>query len=323
MLTIHERDSDASTGARPKGTRQLMTVIVILLLAAMVVYILTRLGELAYLRRLSTNLLLATLACQLVAQLMWNQAMLVPLRQHVRLGYWELFTVRSGGLLASYLVPLAGNIGVRLAYLRRRGLLYADFLWATWVSSVLGLLAAAILGVLALGVLWVVAGTPPAVVTGLAIAVLALSLVGLATLCWLPGFVGHPRFRGRRWVAMVSRHEMSRRAIALVLTASFGRHLFSFVSFGLLYQELAGGRGQFLAGGLVYAITSPLRIVMITPGNLGLIEWTVAAVGKLLAFDLATGLIVALVFRAMTLAGQGLGLLMGAALVGVRRESAA
>jgi len=304
------------------GRRRLMTAVAILLLAAMAAYIVARRGELGYLQRLSINVLLATLACQLLAHLMWNQAMLVPLRQHVRLGYWELFAVRSGGLLASYVVPVAGNVGVRLAYLRRRGLRYPDFVWATTVSSVLGLLAAAMLGMLALGALWAVAGPPPPLVAGLAAAVLTLGLAGVASLRWLPAFAGHPRFRSQRWVAVVSRHEMTLRVVAQVLAASIGRHLFSFISFGLLYQELAGGRTQFLTGGLVYAITSPMRIVMVTPGNLGIIEWIVGAVGTLLAFDLTTGLVVALVFRAMSLAGQGVGLLMGAALVGVRGSAA-
>ena len=52
--------------------------------------------------------------------------------------------------------------------------------------------------------------------------------------------------------------------------------------------------GDFLTGGLVYALTSPVRMVNITPGNLGVNEWVVAIVGKALAFDLTTGLIVAL-----------------------------
>ena len=48
-------------------------------------------------------------------------------------------------------------------------------------------------------------------------------------------------------------------------------------------------------------------MVTITPGNLGVNEWVVALIGKLLSFDVATGLLVALVFRGMSLAAQVLG----------------
>ena len=54
-----------------------------------------------------------------------------------------------------------------------------------------------------------------------------------------------------------------------ILALSFGRHVFNFLSFGLLYQSLFRASGGFLTGGLVYAITSPIRMVTITPGNLG------------------------------------------------------
>jgi hypothetical protein len=45
-------------------------------------------------------------------------------------------------------------------------------------------------------------------------------------------------------------------------------------------------------------------MVTITPGNLGVNEWVVALTGKLLSFDVPTGVLVALVFRGMSLAAQ-------------------
>jgi hypothetical protein len=98
-----------------------------------------------------------------------------------------------------------------------------------------------------------------------------------------------------------------------VLAFSFVRHCCNFLTFGLLYQSVSRAPSEFLTGGLVYAITSPIRIVAITPGNLGVNEWVVAMVGKVLSFDLTTGLIVALVFRGMSVASQGLGVLLGGA----------
>jgi len=69
------------------------------------------------------------------------------------------------------------------------------------------------------------------------------------------------------------------------------------VTFGGSYHALSQVPRGFLTGGLVYAVASPLRIVQITPGNLGVDEWVAAMVGKALAFDVTTGLIVAAVFQ--------------------------
>ena len=85
------------------------------------------------------------------------------------------------------------------------------------------------------------------------------------------------------------------------------------MTFGLLSQSLSRGAGDFLAGGLVYALTSPVRMVNITPGNLGVTEWVAALVGRMLAVDVTTGLVAALAFRGVGLVGQGLGVLVGAA----------
>ena len=244
--------------------------------------------------------------------------MLLPLRTYMKLGYWELFVVRAGGVLASYGVPVAGNIGVRLAYLRRRGLDYSQFAWATITSNVLGLAGAGALGLIALGMLWMRAGSVPVPVVALSAAVSMLALGGLAALGFLPRLAGHTRFQRWPWVSRMSGHEINRRTIVSVVVFSFGRHGFNFLSFGLLYQALLQAPGQFLNGGLVYAITTPIRIVSITPGNLGINEWVTAAVGMMLSFDVTTGLIVALVFRALSFAAQALGGLFAAAWLALR-----
>jgi hypothetical protein len=100
---------------------------------------------------------------------------------------------------------------------------------------------------------------------------------------------------------------------------SLARHLLNFVAFGLLCQSLSAAPGDFLSGGVVYALTSPIRIVNFTPGNLGITEWVVALVGKVLEFDVTTGLIAALSFRGVGLVGQGLGMLFGSARLWLRR----
>jgi hypothetical protein len=52
-------------------------------------------------------------------------------------------------------------------------------------------------------------------------------------------------------------------------------------------------------------------MVNVTPANLGVNEWVVAIAGKALAFDVATGLVVALLFRGIAFVAQGLGVLTG------------
>ena len=83
---------------------------------------------------------------------------------------------------------------------------------------------------------------------------------------------------------------------------------------GQTQQSLSGVPGSFVAGGLVYAFTTPVRMVNLTPGNLGVNEWATAVAGRALAFDLTTGLLVGGVFRAASLAAQGAGVLVGWAL---------
>jgi hypothetical protein len=268
--------------------------------------------EVAYFRRLSAPVLAITLFFQFLSQLVLNGALLLPLQTYVKgLGFWELFMVRTGGFFVGHIVPVAGGLAVRLAYLRRRGLTYLDFTWATLLSNVLALVAAAALAVGATGILWMVAGTPPAPVLGLSAGVLVLGVTALTVFQFLPRFAGHPRLQRWHGLSGMSGFKASRRTMTSVFALSLARHCLNFATFGLLYQSLSRLPSGFLTGGLVYALTSPVRMVNITPGNLGVNEWVVAIIGKTLAFDVTTGLIVALVFRGIALVAQGLGVLLG------------
>ena len=89
----------------------------------------------------------------------------------------------------------------------------------------------------------------------------------------------------------------------------------------MLLQSLSRVPADFLTGGLVYALTTPIRIINFTPGNLGVTEWVVALVGKMLTVDVATGLLVALAFRGVALVAQALGVLFGSAWLVLRRSS--
>ena len=124
-----------------------------------------------------------------------------------------------------------------------------------------------------------------------------------------------------RWLPAVS--EAANRPVVLrVFWAAMLRHVSNFIAFGWLYSALSDGPGGFLAGGLVYALTNPVRMVNVTPGNLGVNEWAAALAGQALAFDLTTGLLVGGVFRVASLAAQGLGVLAGWALSGSNPLSA-
>lgn len=263
--------------------------------------------EVAQFRRLSPLILLAAVVSQTFVQIFMNWALLIPLRRHIRtLGFWEFLLVRSGGLIASSVVPVAGGMAVRLAYLRRRGLTYSDFLWATIVANVFALVAAAILAVAASAVMWWLLGQPPLLVLGLG----ALIALGAAAAVLLTGAIPRLAARGllgrRAWVEALSEHSLDRATAAGVTGSSLLRHLFNFATFGLLYGAITGSPQSVLTGGLVYALTSPVRMVNFTPGNVGVNEWVVAVVGGALSFDVTVGLIVAIVFRGVSVVAQGL-----------------
>jgi hypothetical protein len=287
---------------------------VVALLVGMALQISRATEELAYVRRLSIQVLIVTTLLQFLSQLFLNGALLLPLQTRVKsLGFWELYLVRTGGGLAGSVVPVAGGLAVRLAYLRRRGLAYLDFVWATMLSNVLALAAAALVAVAASGVLWMIAGRRSAAVLGVTTGVVVISVVALAVFQVLPRLTRQPRLQKWGWLAAMSSSSTDRRLALGVFALALARHCLCFVSFGLLAQSLSQVPGDFLIGGLVYALTSPVGMVNITPGNLGVTEWVVALVGKVLAFDVAAGLIVAFVFRIVGLVGQGIGVVVASA----------
>jgi uncharacterized membrane protein YbhN (UPF0104 family) len=286
--------------------------VAVVLLAAIAVHVWTSREEISYLHTLSLSVLIATLVCQFLVQLLVTEGLLVPLRAHIdQLGFWEFFLVRMGGAFVGSVVPVAGGLAVRLTYLRRRGLTYLDFTWATILSNVLALTAAAALCVLATAVLWAIAGTPPALIIWLTAGVLAVSAAAQLIFQWLPRLAGHHWFRRWPWVEDVSSYRASGQTMAQVFVVSLVRHVLNFITFGLLYAAVSRLPRAFLVGGLIYTLTTPLRIVNITPGNLGVNEWVVAIVGQGVAVDVTTGLIVALLFRAIALVTQIAGVLIG------------
>ena len=290
-----------------------MIAAAIVLLAAIAIHLVQQFEDVRQLSRLSLDVVVGSLVLLFASQLAHNESMLVPLRVHLpQVGFWELFLVRTGGLVVGSAVPVAGGLAVRLAYLKRQGLSYAQFTHATVLSNVLAVVAAACLALPATAALWAMAGAPPAAALGLTLVVLALGGAALALLQALPRVARYRRLP--RWLPAVEDLSASRPIVIRTLLMSVLRHAANFVAFGWLYSALSGVPGSFVAGGLVYAFTTPVRMVNLTPGNLGVNEWATAVAGRALAFDLTTGLLVGGVFRAASLAAQGAGVLVGWAL---------
>jgi hypothetical protein len=305
-----------STRSRPTRRRAVLLVALVIPLA---LYLVTGREALKDLQRLSLRDVLFVLLSQFSAQLLWNGAVLAPLRTSLeKLGFWELLMVRSGGVLASYVVPVAGNVAVRMAYLRRRGLAYPAFVWATLLSNLLALFAAAILAVWAVVTAQVVTGDTSGPVLGLTGGIVALGALALSGVFLLPRFADHPLLQGWRFTSALT--PTPRRTIVVTSVLAFGRHVCNFLTFGVLYRSLSVAHTHLLAGGLVYTITIPIRMVTITPGNLGVTEWVVALTGKLLSFDVPTGVLVALVFRGMSLAAQVLAATVAGAYLAAREH---
>lgn len=311
-------DNGARLGpsARQRSSRKrwIISAVVIALVAAMAAQLITKREELGNFQRLSGWVLLLTVALQIVSQLLWNAATLMPLQVHMKtLGFWELFMLRTGGFIVGNVVPVAGNFAVRMTYLRRHGLAYADFAWATVLVNVLGLFAGAVLAIIGVGILFLTR-TPSLPVLLLAAGMLAGSIAALAITRALPRLAGHPTLQRWPWLASMRNVNASGQTIVRVFVLSFLRHVFNFLEFGALYYALSATSGGFLTGGLVYVITSPIRVVAVMPGdNLGLNEWLVAIVGRALYFDVTTGLLVALAYRGISVASQVVGVIVGGA----------
>jgi hypothetical protein len=299
-----------------RSKRWILTAVVVALVVAMAAQVVSRREELDQIGRLSTTALATALVFQLTSQLLWNGSALLPLRMFVAtIGFWELFMIRMGGFLVGSVVPVAGNFGVRMAYLKRHGVSYADFTWTTILVSVIGLMTGALLAAAGVAMLFAI-GDPSLTVLALTLAVLAGSAAAVFVAGSLPRLASHPWLQRwlTRWPQLnaVAGFTADRRTIVGVSLLSFLRHVCSFVVFGVLYDALSDTPNGFLTGGLTYAISSPIRVVTLTPGNnLGLNEWVGAITGKALAFDVTTGLIVGLLYRGVSLVSQVTGVLLG------------
>lgn len=128
----------------------------------------------------------------------------------------------------------------------------------------------------------------------------------------LQRFAGFPE----TWAQVVG----DRRRMLSVAAMLCVRSLASFLAFGLLFATLASVPNGLVVGGVVDALTFALRLVMITPGNLGVYEWVVAILSSSVGSTLATGLACAAIYRAAGLLVTGSAGLISVMLLGGARN---
>ena len=104
------------------------------------------------------------------------------------------------------------------------------------------------------------------------------------------------------WARLVRQRRLMVSVAALLALRSAA----SFLGFGVLFAALAGTINGFLVGGVLDALSMILRVVTITPGNLGVYEWSVAALGRGAGVSLAIGLACAALYRAAGILGVGM-----------------
>src|SRR5262245_23422445 len=95
VLAGAEPRDEGSAGTRPPpAKKRWLSIVALILVAAMVVPFVSRRGELANVRQLSITVLLLATSFQFLSQLMWNAATWLLLRSYAKdLGFWELYLV--------------------------------------------------------------------------------------------------------------------------------------------------------------------------------------------------------------------------------------
>ena len=87
-----------------------MIAAAIVLLAAIAIHLAQQFEDVRQLSRLSPGVVIGSLVLLFASQLALNESMLLPLRVHLSaIGFWELFLVRTGGLVVGSAAWRAGR----------------------------------------------------------------------------------------------------------------------------------------------------------------------------------------------------------------------
>jgi len=210
------------------------------------------------------------------------------------LNLWEYFLVSSSGFaLGMFSLPGSSYV-VKTVYLKQRhGFSHVDFLA---VNILVGLFTLLTAGVIACGSLTLIRHGGDTVHIGLwalaiGLAIGASSGLVLIDKSFYRAGVERTIRLAQTYRKIVCDHE----GIRLVFISLTLRTALSFLGFGLLFYALGGG--TILAGGVMDSLSTLLRLVRFTPGNLGIYEWSVASLGHWLDASMSIGLIAAGLYR--------------------------
>jgi len=271
------------------------TAAAFLLIGATAVYLWQYQHELQTLANLSLVLIAGVFMARLAAYVLMVASHWWITRQRApAVAFSEYLLVSANGsALGTFGLP-GTSYAIKTLYLKHsHGLGYADFFAVNLIAGLVTLTSSGLIALGGLTLLELTGGTS----SGWIWLCAANLLVGPALLLgfslrWL-NYVQAKRFAQVKGTLTELLRDWSR------LGPAFGglalRGLISFLGFGFLFQSLSGN--GLAAGGTVDALSFALRLVRVTPGNLGLYEWVVATFAKGLGATLAVGLLCALLYR--------------------------
>ena len=286
-------------------------VITVGLLAAMAFYLYGHWNDLSLVSVLSLQVALFIIAARAVAFLVAVQANTELVRMFApTIGRIEFLVLSSSSLLLGQLAPPGSTYAAKTVYLRKRhGLRHQEFFAISLVLGFLALAASGITALLALTIMWLRDLHIPVMFSIGAVGMLA----PIALFLGLPAVFSNTVGRIKRLEVLVNTGTQLRASNRRILRASFFlliRSLVSFSGFGILFMTLTDEHG-FLLGGVVDALSTILRLVRISPGNLGIYEWMVAGLGHGVGATLSTGLVAAALYRMAGVVGATVVTLLG------------
>ncbi|MGB8275314.1 MAG: hypothetical protein WCF16_08625 [Alphaproteobacteria bacterium] len=299
-------------------------VVAAALLGAFAAYLWSNKSELGRLRDISGATASYVLAARLIAY--WAQvSATAQLARFYAPGLktLEYLAVASGGSIANVVSVPGMAYGAKTLYLKsRHGIGHQTFLAITTITALFSITLGGLMALL--GLAWL--GGRGASINGL-FWVFGSGLTLGPML--LPLFVASRPMAGlsarfavfvESWALLVRQRRLMVSVVALLALRSAA----SFLGFGVLFAALAGTINSFLVGGVLDSLSMLLRVVTITPGNLGVYEWSVAGLGRGAGVSLAIGLACAALYRAAGILCVGTAGIVSVVVLGtgrLRRES--
>ena len=251
--------------------------------------------EIARLGQFSLMVLVLIFAARLAAYIMlvastwWVTSHYAP-----NLGRWEYFFISANGsALGTFGMP-GSSYAVKTIYLKQRhGLKHVDFFGINIVVGLMALIGSGILACAALGMLWFSGNSIHPMLLTLAVCMLIGPFVALLILNRPLTVLSIERLTNLSKTCQEILSDRNR--LIWAFTGLIVRSGFSFLGFGLLFYELGGG--TVLTGGVMDSLSTILRLVHLTPSNIGVYEWLIAGIGRWLDASLTVGLLAAALYR--------------------------